>query len=133
MMELKLMRIWTKIKLKRGLQDYSHKVADVVVETEVKEIVEVAADVSVMMTSVKASIAIARESLRVIHGIQEVVVAEETLLNQESERSWKITRNHSHPLSERFNWFRECLRFKQCSRSEIYVELWIQYNFIKLN
>ena len=94
-------------------------------ETEVKEIVEVAADVSVMTTSVKASIAIARESLRVIHGIQEVVVVEETLLNQESERSWKITRNHSHPFSERFNWFRECLRFKQCSRSEIYVEPWI--------
>lgn len=120
MMALKLMRIWTKIKLMRGLQDSNHNVADVVVETEVKEIVEiveVAAVVGVMMTSVKASIAIARESLRVTHGIQEAVVAKKTLLNQESERSCKTTRNHSHPLSDRFNWFRECLRFKQCSRS----------------
>lgn len=130
---LRLMKIWTKIKLMRDLQDSNHNVVGAVVETVVTEIVVVAEVEAVMKTSVKDSIAIARESLRVIHVMQEVVVVEETLLNQESERSLKTTRNHSHRLNERLNWVRKCLRFKQCSRSQIYVGVWIQYNFIKLN
>jgi|688.fasta_scaffold146734_1 hypothetical protein len=129
-MALKLMKIWTKIKLMQDLQDSNHNVEVVVVETVVTESVEVEA---VMVTTVKDSIAIARKSLRVTHVMQEAVVTEETLLSHKRERSWMTTLNHSHLLSDRFNWVRKCLRFKQCSRSEIFVEEWIQHNFIKLN
>lgn len=50
MMALKLMKIWTKIKLMQDLQDSNHNVELVVVETVVTESAEVAEVEAVMVT-----------------------------------------------------------------------------------